>query len=151
MRGSRASPGGGEDPLVSFRFFLRLVRAALGGSWFQAPDHTADSLATVYRNVKNRRAILVDVRERSEWEKFHVPGARLIPLSDILDDPLSLLDQSDIPSHQIIYLHCQAGGRSRMAAYQLRDSGYELRPLKAGPQTIAEAFRRAESDGTDSE
>lgn len=135
--------------MVSFRFLMRLVKAAFRGSWFQAPRHTEDSWQTVCENIRDHRAILIDVREPSEWSDTQVPGSVLIPLSEILDDPSSAAIHSKISHGKILYLFCRAGGRCRMAAYQLRGHGYDLRPLKAGPNAINEALKQSGENGSD--
>ncbi len=126
--------------MVSFRFLMRLVKAAFRGSWFHAPKHTTDSWKTIRENVRDGRAVLIDVREQTEWDEIHVSGAELIPLSRILDDPSSAAIHTKLPREKVLYLFCRAGGRCRMAAHQLRGHGYDLRPLKAGPPTIIAAI-----------
>ncbi len=37
--------------------------------------------ATVHDWIENNQALLVDVRETSEFDKEHIPGALLLPLS----------------------------------------------------------------------
>lgn len=62
---------------------------------------------------------LVDVREPSEYEEGHLPGAQLIPVKE-LRDRLSELD----PSKPTI-TYCAAGVRSRAAAAILMRSGFK--------------------------
>jgi 3-mercaptopyruvate sulfurtransferase SseA len=40
-----------------------------------------DSLKTVLKNVTVEKAVLVDVREKKEWDAGHVEGAIFLPLS----------------------------------------------------------------------
>ena len=44
-----------------------------------ALDHTMDSLAKVKENVEKKAAVLVDVREKDEWNVAHVEGAIHLP------------------------------------------------------------------------
>ena len=49
----------------------------------QPVTHTKDSLETVKENLKEGKAILVDVRELSEWDAGHLKGAVLVPQSKL--------------------------------------------------------------------
>ena len=64
-------------------------------------------------------AFVLDVREESEFDSGHAPGARLLPLSTIMDNPegsaraLALeVERSPVPH---VYVMCQAGVRSQYA------------------------------------
>ena len=129
---------------------LRLVRSAVYAFLIWAIErvvgvrHTRDPLATVKQSVAEKRAVLVDVREVSEWDNGHLKDALLLPLSRIragisADELMRLL-----PKDQPIYLHCGAGGRCLLAASSLRKHGYDLRPLKPGfEELIQGGFSRA--------
>lgn len=67
--------------------------------------------------VQSGAAVLVDVREAWEWESQRVPGAVLIPLSEI---PQRL---DEIPSDRDVYVHCRVGGRSSKAVEFLHEHG----------------------------
>ena len=62
-------------------------------------------------------AVLIDVRERSEYEQAHIPGSILIPLAEL---PGRL---SEIPADKEVYVHCRVGGRSARAVDYLRTFG----------------------------
>lgn len=62
-------------------------------------------------------AVLIDVRERSEYEQAHIPGSILIPLAEL---PRRM---SEIPAGQDVYVHCRMGGRSARAVDFLRTFG----------------------------
>ena len=61
---------------------------------------------------------LLDVRQPNEYEAGHLPGARLIPLPDIL----SRLNEIDSDKATIVY--CAVGGRSRIAAQMIAAQGF---------------------------
>lgn len=61
---------------------------------------------------------LLDVRQGWEYEEFHIPGANLIPLSELPDR----LDEVDQEKMTLIY--CASGGRSMAAAALLEGQGY---------------------------
>ena len=64
--------------------------------------------------------VVVDIREPSEWEKGHIPGAVHCPRGVLeLNLPHALPD-ADTP----IVLYCGGGGRSALAADALQSMGY---------------------------
>ncbi len=65
-------------------------------------------------------ARIVDVREQHEWDAGHIPGAELIPLGTVAQVAAEKLRSKD----ERIVLHCAAGVRSAVAAYQLQQLGY---------------------------
>ena len=70
---------------------------------------------------------VLDVRQPWEYEKEHIPGAKLIPLPQ-LSEKIGELD----PEKSTI-VHCAMGGRSRVAAQLLSGQGFkEVYNLKGG-------------------
>lgn len=61
---------------------------------------------------------LLDVRQPWEYEEFHLPGAMLIPLPELVEH----LDE--IEPKEPILVYCRAGGRSMAAAKLLAGNGY---------------------------
>ena len=111
---------------------LLLAVATLTPTTLLAVEHTSDSVATVKRGLAERKAVLLDVREKDEWERGHLRDARLLPLS-ALEQGVRDADLTKIvPQDKVIYLHCAAGGRCLQAAEILEKLGYEVRPLKPG-------------------
>ncbi len=102
---SVASPAG---PACRIGAML-LAASVFGSAALQAAEaHTKDSLATVQRGIAEQKAVLVDVREKDEWEEGHLRDARLLPLSTLekgvtQDDVAKIL-----PQGKVIYLHCAA-------------------------------------------
>jgi len=71
--------------------------------------------------------LLLDVRQPSEYEEEHLPGAKLIPLGQ-LGEAVAELDR-DKP----VITYCAIGGRSRVAAQLLQGYGFrEVYNLKGG-------------------
>lgn len=67
------------------------------------------------------KPVVVDVRERDEWEQGHVPGARFIPRGF-----LEMRIEEQVPDKdQPVYLYCAGGVRSIFAAQALQQLGYE--------------------------
>jgi molybdopterin/thiamine biosynthesis adenylyltransferase/rhodanese-related sulfurtransferase len=65
-------------------------------------------------------AAIVDVREASEWEQGHVPGAVHISKSYVEQQIEAAVPDRDAP----VILYCAGGVRSLFAAQTLRDMGY---------------------------
>lgn len=88
--------------------------------WAQA----GGSLATMVRRSvaevreKPSSGVILDVRNRSEWDAGHLPGAVLIPLPELVER-IGELD----PGAEIL-LHCQGGSRSGIAASVLESRGF---------------------------
>ena len=124
--------------LVLVLLVIALAPAAL------AADHTKDSLDTVKKNLKAKKAVLFDVRELREWNAGHLRQARLVPLSKLRagTDPASIV--KDLKKDIIIYCHCRSGGRVLVATDIVRKLGYDMRPLKYGYADLLEAgFEKA--------
>jgi sulfur-carrier protein adenylyltransferase/sulfurtransferase len=70
---------------------------------------------------------LLDVRERSEYDIAHIPGARLLPLGEL---PARLAELDAQSPHVVT---CQRGARSRRAAALMRAAGFtQVRVLEGG-------------------
>lgn len=122
-----------------------LLAVALVASAGQAAEHTRDSLKTVKENVDARKAVLVDVREKSEWDNGHVAGAVFLPLSELRNgvDLKRLMEK--LPKGTIVYTHCAIGKRSLTAGDVLSKHGYDVRPLKPGySELLRSGFPRAD-------
>ncbi len=64
--------------------------------------------------------IILDVREREEYDSGFIPGAICIPLGRIDDTAPALLPDKE----QIILVYCRSGNRSKQAAAKLAAMGY---------------------------
>jgi rhodanese-related sulfurtransferase len=78
---------------------------------------------------------LVDVRQPEEYEAGHVPGAKLIPLSDVV------ARVKEIPKDGPVYVICQHGPRSQRAADYYRNMGIEAYNVDGGTQAWVDAGR----------
>ena len=107
-----------------------LIGTALIGSLVVAQEHTKDSLEMVKKSLSDKKAVLIDVREKSEWDAGHLQDAKLLPLSSLKEEPLPKDLAKLLPKDKVAYLHCAAGGRCLKAAEILRKAGYEVRRSK---------------------
>ncbi len=118
---------------------LCVLRAAI------AAEPTKDSLSTVKERLKDKSAILVDVREQKEWDEGHLKDARLVPLSKLKVEAESDKLTKNLSKEKIVYCHCGAGIRACSAADILKKRGYDVRPLKDGYKDLLKAgFAKAE-------
>lgn len=64
--------------------------------------------------------VILDVREADEYAQGHIPGAVLIPHTQI-----TLRAESELPDkEQLILVYCRSGRRSKLAAQDLAELGY---------------------------
>ena len=78
---------------------------------------------------REQGALMLDVREQMEWDEFHMPGAKLIPLAQ-LESRLS-----ELPKDQEIVVVCRSGNRSATGRDILRSAGFENVTSMAGGMT----------------
>lgn len=68
--------------------------------------------------VKNPATVIVDVRSPWEFEMEHVPGAKNIPLEEVM---YKVKEFKELQSPIVLY--CRSGSRSGMAASILKQNG----------------------------
>jgi rhodanese-related sulfurtransferase len=83
-------------------------------------------------------APLVDVRQPDEYDEFHIPGARLIPLMELPDR------LAEVPTDTTVYVVCGGGGRSGRAVQFLNANGYDTVNVAGGSRAWLEAGRPVE-------
>ena len=64
--------------------------------------------------------ILLDVRTQEEYDEKHIPGAVLIPNTEIAELAETVMPDKD----QLILVYCRSGRRSKLAAEALAELGY---------------------------
>lgn len=101
-------------------------------SWLGAAEHTKDTPEMVKKAVADGKAVLLDVREKSEWDEGHLKDAKHLPLSSLKGEPKAEEVLRVAPKDKVVYCHCRSGVRSLQAADLLKKLGYDVRPLKPG-------------------
>lgn len=69
--------------------------------------------------VRTGQVVVVDVRERHEYEQEHIEGALSLPLSEF--EPAQL---PPVPAGKKLLLHCRSANRCGIVAGKLVESGY---------------------------
>ena len=64
--------------------------------------------------------IILDVRTQEEYDQGHIPGAILIPDTEVKEKAGEVLTDKD----QLILVYCRSGRRSKLAAEALVELGY---------------------------
>ena len=65
--------------------------------------------------------IILDVREQSEFDEKHIPGAVLLPVGTMTKDTASAV----IPDlDSVVLVYCRSGNRSQTASTALAELGY---------------------------
>ena len=89
-----------------------------------------DNREVVYMNITAEEAkqimdgeegyIILDVRTQEEYDQGHIPGAILIPDTEIKAEAENVLTDKE----QLILVYCRSGRRSKLAAEALVELGY---------------------------
>lgn len=96
------------------------LKSFLGGASGMSPQEAQSLIAA--------GALLLDVRDTSEWKAGHVKGARHLPLGELARRMGSL------PKDRQIICVCRSGARSARATKILMDAGYDAVNLNGGMQ-----------------
>ena len=91
---------------------------------------TEENREAVYMNITAQQAkqimdtqegyVILDVREKEEYDQGHIPGAIVIPHTQVEAQAESVLTDKD----QLILVYCRSGRRSKLAADVLVKLGY---------------------------
>ena len=91
---------------------------------------TENDQGAVYVNITAEEAkqimdteegyVILDVREQDEYDAGHIPGAILIPYTQIEEKANEMLPDKE----QLILVYCRSGHRSKIAAEALVKLGY---------------------------
>ena len=78
---------------------------------------------------KSGEALIIDVREKDEWDEEHIPDATHMSRGTIELDIEEKVPDTDA----LIICHCGGGGRSALAAENLQKMGYKnVRSMAGG-------------------
>jgi len=78
--------------------------------------------------LKSGEAVIVDVRDKDEWDEGHIPGAMHLSRGTIELDIEEKVPDTDA----MIICHCGGGGRGALATESLQKMGYKNARNMAG-------------------
>lgn len=107
-----------------------IVLVGLAGAAIFWPTATCDAThgscdskqsrsSTILNELRTDKAILIDVREPSEYAAGHAEQAQLVPLGDIQAGKTSTIDKD-----KKLYVYCKSGRRAGIAKSVLETQGY---------------------------
>jgi adenylyltransferase/sulfurtransferase len=79
------------------------------------------SVQDVHSRIQNNGVVLLDVREKEEWDEGHLPGATFLPRGFLEVRIEKAIPEKDKP----VVVYCAGGTRSAYAAKTLQDLGYK--------------------------
>lgn len=88
------------------------------------PEVSVDDLASA--DLESTE--LLDVRQPHEYEAGHVPGAKLIPLDEVV------ARAGEVPTGRKVYVICETGPRSAKATQFYRSRGIDAYNVTGGTQ-----------------
>ena len=80
-------------------------------------DLTAEELRRFIQDSHEKKYAIIDVRQPGEYEQGHIPGARLLPLPELVQTMESL------PADKQLVFYCHSGARSMAAASMVEEEG----------------------------
>ena len=87
-----------------------------------------DSISTSELKTKLKEPIqLLDVRTPTEFHRGHIESAKNVPLTEI--------GSYEPATKETLYLICQSGVRSKLAAKKLKKKGYHVINVRGGMKT----------------
>jgi rhodanese-related sulfurtransferase len=101
-----------------------IVFTQLGGKPYPAEISVAQAA-----QKRDQGAFILDVREQSEWDSFHISGATLIPLGQLA------ARVSEVPQNQEVVVVCRTGHRSAQGRDILKEAGFKKITSMAGGVT----------------
>lgn len=118
--------------LIDYDQFCGIPQAAAAEA-AEAPVPTISVTELKSKMDAKEKFVLLDVREKFEYDIARIPGSKLIPLGE-LASRMSELDSADD-----IVLHCKSGIRSARALKLLREAGFsKLHNVNGGIEAWAD-------------
>ena len=105
-----------QTGLIDYPAFCGISAESTDASGGPAPEITPEDLTA--RLSGDDPPLLIDVRNPSEWDIVHLPGATLIPLADLPQRVTELARAREV------VLYCHSGRRSAQGAQLLLELGF---------------------------
>lgn len=86
-----------------------------------SPSYKRISQEEAKHMMDTQDVMILDVREQSEFDEKHIPGAVLLPVGTITKDTAAAV----IPDlDSVVLVYCRSGNRSQTASRALAELGY---------------------------
>ena len=95
----------------------------------KAADFRSVDAETFAQVIEDTTVVRLDVRTANEYAQGHIPGALLI---DVTQADFMQKAEQLLPKDKTIALYCRSGRRSKNAAMQLAQHGYQIVELNTG-------------------
>ena len=100
---------------------ILLLFTGCGGSSMKENRYQQITQETAKEMMDTQEVIVLDVREQSEFDAEHIPGAVLLPVGSITKNTAAaVIDDLDT----VVLVYCRSGNRSKTASQALADIGY---------------------------
>jgi rhodanese-related sulfurtransferase len=76
----------------------------------------------LYAQNQQRPVALVDVRTPEEFRTVRIADSRLVPMDTL--DPLTMMEDQQLPADEPVYFICHVGGRSARTCLALMATGH---------------------------
>ena len=118
------------DKLIDYEQFCGIPQAQEEEEKDEVPEMTVQELKQLMEQNADDY-VLIDVRNPNEYEIAKIPGATLIPLSEI-EEGNGVAKVKELTNGHRLIAHCKMGGRSAKALRILKQAGVEGTNLKGG-------------------
>ena len=107
--------------IFSLIFAMLLVLTACGGTATMENTYQQITQQEAKKMMDTQDVIILDVREQSEYDAGHIPGAILLPVGTITKESAAAV----IPElGSVVLVYCRSGNRSKTASKVLVELGY---------------------------
>jgi len=91
-------------------------------------DMSFDTIRTneIIKYIGKQNVIIIDLRDRHEYNSGHIPGAVNIPYEDLENHG------NQFPKGNLLIFYCDRGNISLLAARDLMKYGYNIKSLYGG-------------------
>ena len=107
--------------MLSLVLTMLLLLTGCGGDSMKENSYQQISQEAAKEMIDTQEVIILDVREQSEFDAGHIPGAVLLPVGSITkDSAAAVIEDPDT----VVLVYCRSGNRSKTATQALADIGY---------------------------
>lgn len=104
----------------TFEFRITGATGTIEAIEYRATGYTEVSSREAAELIANVDPFVLDVRTPQEFARAHIEGATLIPVQVLR----GRIAQLDAPKDEPLFVYCQTGNRSTVAAQMLNDAGF---------------------------